>query len=74
MICRVQPESSCRDLSCFGRAYGKMTETCYRMYFGTIRESAPLTFSAMFSGTFAITLYGRISIFWQFSDIAFVVF
>ena len=45
-----------------------------RMYFETIRQSAPLTFPAMFSGTFAVTLYGRISICWQFSDIVFVVF
>ena len=27
VICRVQPSSSYRDLSCFARAYGRMTKT-----------------------------------------------
>ena len=55
LICRVQPESSYRYLSCFARAYGKMTETCVKKeLFETIRQSAPLTLPAMFTGNFAI--------------------
>ena len=75
MISRVQPESPYRDLSCFARAYGKMTDTVRTLVNSfeihcIIRRTLP----AMFPGKFAITLYGRIWSFWQFSDRVFVVF
>ena len=64
VICRVLLEPTVKWLK---HAY-------YRMYFETIRQNAPLTLPAMFSGKFTITLYRRILSFWQFSDRVFVVF
>ena len=55
MNCRILLEPTVKLLK---RAY-------YRMYFETIRQSAPLTLPAMSSGKFAITLHGRILIFFR---------
>ena len=75
MICRVQPESPYRDLSCFARTYSKMTETCVKK--NVFRNDSPecaTDTSGNVLWEIRHTLYRILLSFWPFSDRLFVVF